>query len=196
MRQPRAEEARLRTLAVTQNVTVDGSIEMLGEWFDPQGQAGVDNSDLLDELHRQDAKADGFLVGRRTFEDLRGYWPEQAEDPTGISDYLNRVQKYVVSSTITDPQWQNSAVLSGDPVEEVRALKERPGQDIVVTGSITLCHTLIEAGLVDEYRLFVYPVVQGRGRRLFPDGFECPELRLLEAKAFRSGITYSRYAHS
>jgi dihydrofolate reductase len=184
----------VRTLAVTQNVTVDGSIEMLGDWFDPQGGADVDNSDLLDELHRQDATADGFLVGRHTFEALRGYWPELSDDPTGISDYLNRVQKYVVSSTITDPQWQNSAVLSGDPVEQVRALKEQPGQDIVVTGSITLGHTLIEAGLVDEYRLFVYPVVQGRGRRLFPDGFECPELRLVEAKAFRSGITYSRYA--
>jgi dihydrofolate reductase len=97
---------------------------------------------------------------------------------------------------MTDPQWQNSTVLSGDVVEEVRALKEQPGQDIVVTGSIRLCHALIEAGLVDEYRLFVYPVVQGGGRRLFPDGFECPALRLLEATAFRSGITYSRYAVS
>jgi dihydrofolate reductase len=186
----------LRTLAITQNITIDGSIEMLGDWFNPQGQAGVDNSDQLEELHRQDSRADGFLVGRRTFEDLRGYWPKQADDATGITDYLNRVQKYVVSSTMTDPEWQNSTVLSGDPVEEVRALKEQSGQDIVVTGSITLCHTLIRAGLVDEYRLFVYPVVQGRGRRLFPDGFELPTLRLLEAEAFRSGITYSRYARS
>jgi dihydrofolate reductase len=190
------EEVCVRALAITQNVTVDGSIEMLGDWFDPQGQAGVDNSDLLDELHRQDSQADGFLVGRRTFEALRGYWPQLSDDPTGISDYLNRVQKYVVSSTLTDPQWQNSTVLSGDPVAEVGALKEQTGQDIVVTGSISLCHTLIEAGLVDEYRLFVYPVVQGHGRRLFPDGFECPDLKLLEAKAFRSGITYSRYARS
>jgi dihydrofolate reductase len=166
---------------------------MLGDWFDPQGQADVDNSDLLEELHRQDRTADAFLTGRRTFEDLRGYWPKQAEDATGVTDYLNKVQKFVVSSTLTDPQWQNSTVLSGDPVQEVRALKEQPGQDIVVTGSITLCHTLIEADLVDEYRLFVYPVVQGRGRRLFPDGFERPRLRLLEAKAFRSGITCSRY---
>jgi dihydrofolate reductase len=184
----------LRTLAITQNVTLDGSIEMLGDWFDPQGQAGVDNSDLLAELHRQDSSADAFLTGRRTFEDLRGYWPDQADDQTGITDYLNRVQKYVVSSTMTDPKWQNSTVLAGDPVDEVRALKAQPGQDIVVTGSITLCHTLIEAGLVDEYRLFVYPLVQGRGRRLFPDGYELPMLRLLDAKAFRSGITYSRYA--
>jgi dihydrofolate reductase len=186
----------LRTLAVTQNVTLDGSIEMLGDWFNPQGQASQDNSDLLDEIHRQDSKADGLLAGRRTFEDLRAFWSKQSEDPTGITTYLNRVQKYVVSSTMTAPQWQNSTVLSGDPVEEVRALKEQPGQDIVVTGSIMLCHTLIVAGLVDEYRLFVYPVVQGRGRgrRLFPDGFELPESRLLDAKAFRSGIAYSRYA--
>jgi dihydrofolate reductase len=186
----------VRTLVITQNITVDGSIEMLGDWFDPQGQAKEENSDLLDELHHQDSEADGFLVGRRTFEALRAYWRDLSDDPTGISDYLNRVQKYVVSSTIIDPQWQNSTVLSGDPLEEVRGLKARPGRDIVVTGSITLCHTLIEAGLVDEYRLFFYPAVQGRGRRLFPDGFECPALRLLEAKVFRSGITYSRYAAS
>ena len=184
----------MRTLAITQNITVDGSIEMLGDWFDPQSQGRVDTSDLLDELHRQDRDADGFLVGRQTFEDLRGYWPKQSDDTTGITHYLNQVQKYVVSSTMTDPDWQNSTILSGDPVEEVRALKDKPGRDIVVTGSITLCHTLIEAGLVDQYRLFVYPVVQGRGRRLFPDGFEVPALKLLDAKAFRCGITYSRYA--
>ena len=186
----------MRTLAITQNITLDGSIEMLGDWFDPQGQAETDNTDLLAELHRQDSTSDGFLTGRRTFEDLRSYWPTLSEDATGVTDYLNRVQKYVVSSTMADPKWQNSTVLSGDPVEQVGALKERPGQDIVVTGSITLCHALIEAGLVDEYRLFVYPVVQGRGRRLFPDGFEAPKLRLLDAKSFRGGITYSRYARS
>jgi dihydrofolate reductase len=184
----------VRTLAITQNITLDGSIEMLGDWFDPQGQGGVDNSDLLEELHRQDSEADAFLAGRRTFESLRSYWPQLSDDPTGIRDYLNRVRKYVVSTTMTDPQWQNSTVLPGNPVDEVRALKEQPGQDIVVTGSITLCHALIEAGLADEYRLFVYPVVQGGGRRLFPDGFACPKLRLLDTKAFRSGITYSRYA--
>jgi dihydrofolate reductase len=184
----------LRTLAITQNITVDGSIEMLGDWFDPQGQGEVDNSDLLEELHRQDRQADAFLVGRRTFEDLRGYWPEQTGDTTGITDYLNTVDKYVVSATMTDPKWQHTTILSGDPAEEVRALKARPGRDIVVTGSITLCHTLIQAGLVDEYRLFTYPVVQGRGRRLFPDEVELPRLRLLISTSFRSGITHSAYA--
>lgn len=184
----------MRTLAITQNITVDGSIEMLGDWFDPQGQPGVDTSDQLDELHRQNSQADGLVLGRQTFEDFRGYWPIQTDDTTGITDSLNQIQKYVMSSTMTDPGWQNSTVLTGNPSDEVRSLKNQPGRDLVVTGSITVCHTLIEAGLVDEYRLFVYPTVQGRGRRLFPDGFELPKLRLIEAKAFRSGVTYSRYA--
>ena len=93
----------MRTLAITENITVDGSIEMLGGWFNPQGQAGADASDLLEELHRQDRDADGLLVGRRTFEDLRGYWPKQSDDTTGITAYLNQVQKYVVSSTMARP---------------------------------------------------------------------------------------------
>lgn len=184
----------MRKLVITQNVTLDGSIELLDDWFNAQGQADVDNSDLLAELHSQDRNADGFLVGRRTFEDLRGYWPTLTDDATGVTDYLNNVRKYVVSTTMTEPGWQHTTVLPGDPVEEVRALKEKQGRDIVVTGSITLCHTLIEAALVDEYRLFVYPVVQGRGRRLFPDGFEASNLTLLDAKAFRSGITFVSYA--
>ena len=183
----------MRTLAITQNITVDGSIEMLGDWFQPQG-GEEDSSDLMAELHRQDARADAFLTGRRTFEDLRGYWPKQTDDSTGITAYLNQVQKYVVSSTLGDPGWEPTTVISGDPIAAVRELKEQPGQDIVVTGSITLCHALIEAGLVDEYRLFTYPAVQGRGRRLFPDGVEAPRLRLLDSKRFRNGVTYTAYA--
>ena len=95
---------------------------------------------------------------------------------------------------MTDPAWQHTSIINGDVVATVRALKEEPGRDIVVTGSITLCHALIEAGLVDQYRLFTYPLVQGRGRRLFPNGFGLPALRLLESMRFRSGITYARYA--
>lgn len=186
----------MRTLAITQNMTIDGSIELLGDWFSPQGADDADTSDQMEEMNRESQSSDAFLVGRQTFEDLRGYWPLQADDQTGITDYLNQVQKYVVSSTMTEPQWQNTTILSGDPVQEIKALKEQPGRDIVVTGSITLCHALARSGLVDEYRLYVYPVVQGRGRRLVPDGFELPRLRLIESKAFRSGVTYSRYATS
>lgn len=98
-----------------------------------------------------------------------------------------------MSSTLTDPGWDRSVVLSGDPVEEVRALKAADGQDIVCTGSITLVHAIVAAVLVDEFRLFVFPAVQGRGRRLFPDGFVIPELELLEAKSFRSGVVLTRH---
>jgi len=189
---PEGWNAAVRKLVITQNVTVDGSIEMLDDWFDPRGQ--VDNIDLLEEIHRQDALADAFLVGRQTFEDLRGYWPTLSEDPTGVAGYLDEVAKYVVSNTLIDPQWQHTTVLSGDPVVEVEALKDAPGRDIVVTGSISLCHALITAGLVDEYRLFVYPIVQGRGRRLFPEGVQLRRFQRLDAKAFRGGVTYSCYA--
>ncbi|TNM64403.1 dihydrofolate reductase [Streptomyces sp. NP160] len=183
----------MRTLAITQNTTVDGAVEVLGDWFDAQGQGGSDQSDLLEVLQRDSAASDALLVGRRTFEDLRGYWPHQDGDTTGVSAHLDAVSKHVVTSTMNDPGWQNTTVISGDVIAEVRALKEGPGRDVVVTGSIRLCHTLIAAGLVDEYRLFTYPVVQGGGRRLFPDGHQLPALRLLESRAFRSGTTYTRY---
>src|SRR4051812_43296296 len=190
----------MRALVVTENVTLDGSIEMLTDWFLPQGQGlgeePTDESDLVEEIRRQDADADALLVGRQTFTDFRGYWRDLANDDTGISAYLNSVQKYVVSSTLSDPDWQRTTVLAGDPTEAVRRLKQEPGRDIVVTGSITLCHALIVDDLVDEYRLFVYPAVQGRGRRLFPDGMEIPRLRLLETRGFRSGVALSRYTVS
>ncbi len=179
----------MRKLAITQNITVDGAIEILGDWFDPADQ----DPELLEELHREDANADALLVGRQTFEAFRGFWPKQTDDQTGVTDYLNQVRKYVVSSTLDDPEWENSTILRGDPVDEARALKAQDGKDIVVTGSITLCHALVAAGLVDEYRLFGYPVVQGRGRRLFPAGFSTG-LRRLEVKAFANGVTYARYA--
>lgn len=182
----------MRSLIITQNTTIDGAVEMLGDWFEPQGQA--DMADLTEEMLRQDAAADAFLAGRRTFEDLRGYWRDLADDRTGVSDYLNGVQKHVVSSTIEDPQWDRTTVLRGDPIDEVRALKQADGLDIVLTGSISLAHTLIPSGLVDEYRLFVYPAVQQEGRRLFPAGSPPPSLDLVESKAFRSGIVLNRYA--
>jgi dihydrofolate reductase len=181
----------MRKLVITENITLDGSIEMLDDWFDPLLQ----DDDLLEESHRQDSQADALLVGRQTFEDFRSYWPKQTDDPTGVTDYLNGVAKYVVSSTMTDPDWQNSTVLTGDAVEQAVALKSQPGKDIVLTGSISLAHTLIAGGVVDEYRLFVYPTVQGRGRRLFPEGTVIGGLRPVEPpKSFRSGIALLRYA--
>lgn len=178
----------MRTLAITQNITLDGAVEMLDDWFDDQ--AGTDDPDFMAENRRQDEAADALLVGRRTFTDFRGYWRDLDGDATGIADYLDGVEKYVVTSTLGDGDldWAHSRALRGDVVEEVRALKAAPGRDIVCTGSLTLLPTLIEADLVDEYRLFVYPVVQGRGRRLFPDGYAASGLRLLRARSFDTGV--------
>ena len=186
----------MRTLAVTQNVTLDGSVEMLEDWFDPQARGRSDVRDLQEEVQRQSDESDAFLVGRRTFEGLRAYWRGNDEDTTGTSDYLDDVAKYVVSSTLTDPGWEHTTVLSGDAVEEVRALKDGDGEDIVLTGSISLSHTLLAAGLVDQVRLFTHPVVQGRGRRLFPDGYAVERLRLLDTRGFRSGVVLTTYAVS
>lgn len=181
----------MRKLVVTENITLDGVIDMTGGWFDPLNE-GVDQSDITAATTEHREAADALLVGRNTFESFREFWPKQTDDPTGVSDYLNAVDKYVVSSTLDDPEWENSTVLHGPVVEEVQALKNAPGRDIVATGSIQLVHALISAGLVDEYRLFVFPVVVGRGARLFESAEF--QLRLLETRPFVSGAVLLRYA--
>jgi dihydrofolate reductase len=178
-------------LVVTENSTLDGVVEALDGWFEPQG-GEEDSSDVLAVVQEHMAAQTGFLVGRRTFEEMRGFWPVQTDDPTGITAHLDAVPKFVVSRTLTDPGWANTRVLSGDPVEEVRALRASSDGEIGVTGSITLCHALIGAGLVDEYRLFVFPRVLGRGRRLFPDGVDV-RLQRVGAREFRAGTTLLTY---
>ncbi|GAA1618309.1 dihydrofolate reductase family protein [Kribbella sancticallisti] len=180
----------MRDLVVTENITLDGVIEATG-WFDPGDDGDADMTDVVAVLAKQSEAADALVLGRQTFEDMRGYWPLQTDDTTGISDYLNTVAKYVVSSSLQDPEWEHSTVLRTP--REVEALKAQPGKDIVATGSIQLVHALMDAGLVDEYRLFVYPVVVGSGRRLFADGATPTNLRLVEAQPFTSGITLLRY---
>jgi dihydrofolate reductase len=183
----------VRDLIVTENITVDGVIDMAKGWFDPEGDPEVDTTDLQAAMQAQGRMADGLLLGRQTFEDFRSYWPLQTDDTTGTTDYLNQVTKYVVSSTLDEPGWENTTVLRGDVLDEVRALKALPGDmDIVVTGSMRLVASLVPSGLVDEYRLFVYPFVAGEGQRLFADAGLGP-LRLVEATAFRSGVVLHRY---
>jgi dihydrofolate reductase len=181
----------MRKLVVTENITLDGVIDMTGGWFDPLNE-DVDQSDITAATTEHREAADALLVGRNTFESFREFWPKQTDDPTGVSEHLNGVDKYVVSSTLDDPGWENSTVLRGPVVEEVQALKEASGRDIVATGSTQLVHALIPAGLVDEYRLFVFPVVVGHGARLFESADIA--LRLLETRPFVSGAVLLRYA--
>jgi dihydrofolate reductase len=175
----------MRDLIVTQNITVDGVIEA-GDWFGPADGG----EDLLDVVREQSARADAFLTGRVTFEEMRGYWPQQQDDATGITDYLNQVQKYVVSRTLDDPDWEPTTILRG--VDDVRRLKDSDGADIVCTGSIQLAHALVAADVVDEYRLFVYPTVVGQGRRLFVEG-DTRGLQLTGSRSFTSGVILLTY---
>lgn len=182
-----------RKLVITQNITLDGVIGGAG-WFDPT-EDNPRGRELAAITRSQAAASDGFLVGRVTFEQMRGFWPQQAADATGVTDHLNRVQKYVVSSTLQDPGWDWTTVLRGGEglQREIGELTEQPGADIVLTGSVTLAHRLLALRLVDELRLFLHPVVLGAGERLFPDGLDIPSLELLEQQQVH-GVTVSRYA--
>ncbi len=182
-----------RRVVVTENMTLDGVVENDGTWFDP-----TEDSDRGRELAAVTAEhaaaSDAFLVGRVTFEEMRGFWPIQKDDTTGVTDHLNRVDKYVVSRSLDDPQWEGTTVLrGGDDLErEVRALAEAPGKDIVLTGSITLAQDLLMRGLVNELRFFVYPVVLGRGRRLFPEQWSGSHLQLIEQRPIQD-VALLRY---
>lgn len=181
----------MRKLVVTENITLDGVIDMAEGWFDPLNEE-VDQSDITAANTEHREASDALLVGRNTFESFRGFWPRQTDDPTGVSDYLNAVNKYVVFSTLNDPGWENSTVLRGPVIDEVQKLKKEPGRDFVATGGTQLVHELIPAGLVDEYRLFVFPTVVGRGARLFESANVM--LKLLETRPFVSGAVHLRYA--
>lgn len=184
---------RMRKLIVTQNMTLDGVIDAAGGWFSPGDDTG-ELAEVTSMLTQQAAAADALLLGRITFEEMRGFWPHHTDDTTGITDYLNRVQKFVVSSTLIGPEWGNTTVLAGAVVDAVQSLKNQPGADIVVTGSITLVHELIAADLVDEYRLFIYSVVIGSGRRLFQDADDMRAIALTEARRFGPGIALLTYS--
>ena len=179
----------MRDLIVTENVTLDGIMSPLSGWFDdPTAQ----DDEMMDVSRAQDENADALVLGRVTFEEFAGFWPDLKDDDTGISDYLNRVRKFVVSGTVKHTQWQHTTILSGPAEHELRRLKAAPGKDIVITGSGTLVRSLQSTDLIDEYRMFVYPVVLGHGRRLFPDGMDA-RLQLAEARSFASGVVLLRY---
>ncbi|MGL4174918.1 MAG: dihydrofolate reductase family protein [Dermatophilaceae bacterium] len=127
----------MRRLVLTQNTTLDARADMLGDWFDDQA-VGLEAVNAENE--RQHEAADALLVGRHTFESFRGYRRDLREDRTGVSDSLNSVEMYVVSTTLDDPDRRHTTGLHADPLDEVRRLKQAPGRDIVCTGSVTLSH--------------------------------------------------------
>ncbi len=186
-----ATTSRARKVIVALNMTSNGVVEFVDDWFDPGDQW---DDDLLALQNEHLATEDALVLGRKTFEDFRSYWPHQVDDQTGFTSHMNSVRKYVFSSTIDDPGWENTTVLRGPVRDEIRALKAQPGGDIGVTGSIGVVHALARARLVDEYRLFVYPVLSAKGRNLLPDGAEVVHLDLQESRSFPSGVVFLSYA--
>ena len=178
----------MRTLIVTENMSLDGVIAPMDGWFDPN--AADDDLLAVNVEHRE--AADALVIGRVTYEEFAGFWPAQTDDPTGTARYLDRVAKYVVTSRELSSDWANTTRLRGPITDELAALKGQPGADIVVTGSATLAGALVPTGLVDRYRLFVYPVVQGHGRRLFAGGARA-ELDLVTTRRFASGVALLEY---
>jgi dihydrofolate reductase len=138
-------------------------------------------------------QADTLLLGRKTWQ-IHGAAFDPMPDGDPFGDVMKSKKKYVVSTTLKDAAlWRNSTIISKNVVEEVRKLKEQPGQNILLDGSSVLVHTLIENDLVDEYALHVYPLVLGGGKKLFPDGMRV-NLKLIEATPLPTGVLFQRYA--
>jgi dihydrofolate reductase len=180
-------------IVVSQFVSVDGVIEDpigiedlgRGEWV--RASTGPDGSKYkLDEI--MDAAA--MLFGRRTYESYAGAWPERKDE---YADRINSMPKYVVSSTLADPTWTNTTVLAGDPASSVGALKQQIDGDILIQGSVQLTYTLMEHDLVDEWRLMVFPVVVGAGKRFFGDPGKAVDVRLVECRAVGEGVAIVSY---
>jgi dihydrofolate reductase len=136
-------------------------------------------------------KADAILLGQNTYEAMFPYW-SQVTDPGNIAGVkLNGQPKYVVSSTLRDPKWQGTTVLSGDVIEQVTKLKDRPGGELQIHGSCALARSLHRAGLIDEYRLLVFPAAVGHGKRLFTDDAPATGFTLIDSATTSAGAVYS-----
>ena len=183
-------------IVVSEFVTLDGVMEdpggaegfALGGWAFRFDRGPEGDKFKLDET----LEAEALLLGRVTYEGFARAWPGRT-DEAGFADKMNGMPKFVVSSSLKNPDWNNSTVLTGDVPEELRRLKERIAGNILVAGSRTLVQKLIQHGLVDEYRLMVFPTVLGTGKRLFNEGGTVTALELVEAKPVGSGVLTLTY---
>jgi len=175
----------VRKLVVSQFITLDGVVEDPGGsekmpgggWAFAYDRGPAGDKFKFDEVMASDA----LLLGKKTYEGFAAAWPSRT-DEVGFADKFNGMKKYVVSSTLKDPSWNNSTVLTGDVSQEVAALKDQGDGDLLVNGSVRLCHALFDGDLVDELRLMVFPVVLGSGKRLFAEGASPNHLQLVEVQ--------------
>jgi dihydrofolate reductase len=169
-------------------ISLDGVVEAPAEWHFPYF-----SDDMGAAVGGQMAESDTMLLGRRTYQDFAGYWPHQSSDvPPG--DFMNGVQKVVVSTTLEKAEWGPATIISEDVNEQLTALKAQPGKDISITGSATLVRTLLRDGMLDELRLLLHPIVVGKGQRLFDGAAESTGLKLVSSQTLDNGVLYLVYA--
>jgi len=180
----------MRKIIVSEGISVDGvfDAETMGQWAAPSF------SEERDELVRGLVLAsDALLLGRTTYDLQAWYWPNQKDDKYGIANHKNNMPKYVVTSRPLQAQWNNSMVIQKNIVEEIAKLKDQPGKDILIEGSATLVESLSHAGLIDEYRLMVHPVIAGSGKRFFKEGIGLTKLKLVDSKPISLGVVLLTY---
>jgi dihydrofolate reductase len=188
-------------LTLTMFVTLDGVVQApggpeedpsggfeYGGWLVPYAE-----NDMLEAMAGFFAEADAFLLGRRTYEIFAAFWPDVTDPDDPIASRLNGLPKCIASRTLEEVSWKGSELLKGDVAAEVAKLKRRPGRELQVHGSGGLAQTLIQHDLVDEYRLLTYPVVLGKGKRLFADGAKPAALNLVDHKSTNAGVSIDVY---
>lgn len=174
----------MRELVAVELVSVDGVMEKPEEWA-----FSYSNEEMEQENAAGMAASDAMLVGRVTYEALAAFWPHQ---PGGepMVDHINSVPKHVVSKTLREPLgWNNSTLIEGDVAEEIETLKRQPGRDITVLGSASLVRFLLRSDLLDELRLMVCPVLLGKGKLLFENGYAPKQLELVDSKTTATGVS-------
>jgi dihydrofolate reductase len=167
-------------------VSLDGVVQDPQNWHFP-----YINDEMVTVIGEQVDASDTMLLGRHTYEQFAGYWPQQGSE-VELADHMNNVPKLVVSTTLERADWQHTTIIRS-PVEELAALKEQPGRNINIVGSPTLARRLLHDGLLDELDLLVHPIVVGSGQRLFPDGSDRQPLTLISADTFKTGVLRLRY---
>jgi dihydrofolate reductase len=186
----------MKKIIASQYLSLDGVLEDpvgmedsgLGDWTGPYARGAKGDAFKHAELFA----CGSILLGRRTYDGFAAVWPT-VDDEAGFAKQINLMPKYVVSTTLKTAKWNNSTIIDMDVVERVKVLKSEPGGDMLVYGSAMLLHTLMRAGLVDQYNLMIYPTVLGRGIRLFPQDWN-GSLTLDECTEFGSGIVMLRYS--
>ena len=170
-------------------ISIDGVAEAPNEW-----QFDVFDSDMGAELGKFMGETDTILLGRVTYQEWAGYWPNITDgDDVGFAHFINNTPKYVVSTTLDKVDWQNSTLIKGNLAEEIKKLKEQPGKNIGVTGSPSLVNSLLQADLLDELTLMVHPVVVSKGKHLFKDGGSLKRMTLVDNKTSSTGVVFLTY---